>query len=62
MNEALAARNAVGLGEPTGTGSRDYEAPRLEVLARAHEVIDILGPAQANYRGNGLGPQPPGGG
>jgi hypothetical protein len=33
---------------------RPYAPPRLTVVAVAGEVLDVLGPAQANYGGPGM--------
>jgi hypothetical protein len=38
---------------PTGRQPRAYTAPQLRVLGSAASLLELLGPAQANYGGFG---------
>ncbi len=55
--ELQRARPATGLGEGPQSlarqspGRRNYSPPRLTLLASATDLLEALGPAQANYRG-----------
>jgi|GEM_PF-6449475 hypothetical protein len=41
-------------GEPPSATARPYIPPLLELVATADDLLEVLGPAQANYGGTGL--------
>ena len=36
-------------------GPKPYRPPRLVAIAAAADLLEVLGPAQANYGGTGMG-------